>query len=151
MAQDTSVRGRIFESVLQSHLGEAYLANGRIHDAVRLCQQALDHAPVHGERSNKAYALKLAGDIATRRSPPESRSAEESYRRAFTLAVDLGMRPLQARCHVRLGNMYRRLARQNEARAELSTGISMLQAMGMTYWLREAEVTLDRADQSHLP
>jgi class 3 adenylate cyclase/tetratricopeptide (TPR) repeat protein/DNA-binding XRE family transcriptional regulator len=37
-AQDVSHRGRIFESFLLVHLGEAYLANGQIEDAVRVSQ-----------------------------------------------------------------------------------------------------------------
>ena len=52
------------------------------------------------------------------------------------------MRPLQAHCHLGLGKLYRRTGRAGEARAELGTGVEMLRAMEMTFWLPEAEAEL---------
>ena len=52
------------------------------------------------------------------------------------------MRPLQAHCHLGLGKLYRRIGRQYEARAELTTAIQMLREMGMTFWLPDAEAEL---------
>ena len=49
------------------------------------------------------------------------------------------MRPLQARCHLGLGGLYRRTGRLDEARAELATAVAMLREMGMAFWLPEAE------------
>ncbi len=56
---------------------------------------------------------------------------ERSYRGALTLAETLEMRPLQARCRLGLGKLFRRTGRLDEARAELSTAIAMLREMGM--------------------
>ena len=142
VAQDVSRRGRIFESILFGHLSEAYLANGQIQDAVRTSQQALDHALAHRERGSQAFALRLLGTIAAQRPPPEARVAEAKYRQALVLATDLGMRPLQAHCHLDLGKLYRRAGRSDEARAELSTAVAMLREMGMKLWLPEAEAEL---------
>jgi hypothetical protein len=38
------------------------------------------------EHGNEAYALRLLGDIAARREPPESTQAEAHYRQALALA-----------------------------------------------------------------
>src|SRR5215211_5380930 len=60
-----------------------------------LAERALTLARAHQERGHQAYALRLLGDIAARREPPESESAETHYRQALALAEELGMRPLQ--------------------------------------------------------
>ena len=38
--------------------------------------------------------------------PPEVEPAEAHYRQALALAEELGMRPLQAHCHLGLGRLY---------------------------------------------
>jgi hypothetical protein len=58
------------------------------------------------------------------------------------LAERLGMRPLQAHCHLGLGTLYRQTDRHDEARAELSTAVEMLHDMEMALWLPEAEAEL---------
>ena len=55
------------------------------------------------------------------------------------------MRPLQARCHLGLGKLYRRTGCHDEARAELSTAVALLREMGMAFWLPEAEGELAEA------
>jgi Flp pilus assembly protein TadD len=70
--------------------------------------------------------------------------AEAAYREALALAEALGMRPLQAHCHLGLGMLYGTLGQQEEARRELSTAIAMYRAMAMTFWLPQAEAALLR-------
>ena len=79
------------------------------------------------------------------RQPPSADQAEPSYHQALTLADELGMRPLQAHCHLGLGKPYRTVGRMDAARSELATAVDMVREMGMTYWLPEAEVP-DAAD-----
>jgi hypothetical protein len=55
------------------------------------------------------------------------------------------MRPLQARCRLGLGKLYRQVGRSDEARAELATAAAMLREMGMAFWLPEAEQELAEA------
>ena len=90
-------------------------------------------------------ALRLLGDIAARRDPPEADEAEAHYREALKLADHLGMRPLQVHCHLGLGKLHRRMGRAHEAQIELSAAVAMLRAMEMTLWLPEAEAELARA------
>jgi hypothetical protein len=49
------------------------------------------------------------------------------------------MRPLQAHCHLGLGELYGRSARAREARTELDAALEMLRAMGMSFWAPRVE------------
>ena len=44
------------------------------------------------------------------------------------------MRPLHAHCHLGLGQLYVKLGRCDDARAELSAAIELYRAMAMTFW-----------------
>jgi tetratricopeptide (TPR) repeat protein len=84
------------------------------------------------------------------RDPPAIEEAETQYRQALAIAQALGMRPLQAHCHLGLGSLYARDGRREQARAELCTAIELYRAMEMTFWLPQAEVALRQA-RSSLP
>jgi Flp pilus assembly protein TadD len=81
-------------------------------------------------------------DRRAARSPPESTLAEGHYREALALAEALGMRPLQAHCHLGLGTLYSRVGRLEEARAALSTALHMYRTMEMSLWLPQVEAML---------
>ena len=123
-------------------LGEAYLAIGRLSDAFQLAERVLALSRGRKERGNQAWALRLLGEIAMHREPPEADQAEAHYRQALALAEELGMRPLQAHCHLGLGTLYTQVDRPEQARAELSTAIALYRAMEMTFWLPRAEAAL---------
>ena len=127
-------------------LGEAHLLAGRLAEAQALAEQALAHTRVHQERGNQAYALRLLGEIAARREPPEDDRAGDDYRQALALAEELGMRPLQAHCHRGLGTLYALTGQQEQARAELSAAIALYRAMEMTFWLPETEAALAQVE-----
>jgi class 3 adenylate cyclase/DNA-binding winged helix-turn-helix (wHTH) protein/tetratricopeptide (TPR) repeat protein len=127
-------------------LGEAYLLVGYLEDALQLAERALVLARDRKERGNQAWALWLLGEIATHRHPPDTLQAETSYQQALALAEALGMRPLQAHCHRGLGTLYAKTVRQEQARAALATAIELYRAMGMTFWLPQAEAALARAE-----
>ena len=52
------------------------------------------------------------------------------------------MPPLQARCHLALGKLYRRIGRAHEAHIELSKAVEMLRTMEMMFWLPDAKSEL---------
>jgi DNA-binding winged helix-turn-helix (wHTH) protein/tetratricopeptide (TPR) repeat protein len=120
-------------------LGEAQLLAGHLEEAQALAECALAHARTHQERGNQAYALRLLGDIAAQRYPPDLDQATAHYRHALALAGELGMRPLRAHCHFGLGTLYVKTAQREQARAELSAAIELYRAMEMTFWLPQAE------------
>jgi uncharacterized protein HemY len=94
--------------------------------------------------------LRLLGEIAARREPPEIESAESYYRQARALAEALGMRPLQAHCHRGLGTLYATAGQWEQARTALTTAIEMYRAMDMTFWLLQAEAALAQKVQDRL-
>ncbi|MGH8069477.1 MAG: ATP-binding protein [Candidatus Entotheonellia bacterium] len=130
------------QTLCRLSLGEAQVLAGRLEEAHALTEGVLAHAHAHQERGNQAYALRLLGDIAARREPPESEQAEDYYRQALTLAGELGMRPLQAHCHRGLGTLYAKAGQAEQARTELSAALDLYRAMDMTFWLPQAEVAL---------
>ena len=90
--------------------------------------------------------IHLLGEVAARREPPVCDQAEAHYHQALALADELGMRPLQAHCHRGLGTLYAKIDCPEPARAELSVAIELYRAMGMTFWLPEAEAALAQVE-----
>jgi tetratricopeptide (TPR) repeat protein len=130
------------QSLRVGYVSEAYLLAGRMEEAVQLAGRALDLSRAHQERGHEAWALRLLGEIAAHQAPPEIAPAEHHYRQALALAEALGMRPLQAHCHLGLGTLYATIGCRDEARAELSTAIELFRSMEMTFWLQQAEAAL---------
>src|SRR5262245_45864433 len=54
----------------------------------------------------------------------------------------LGMRPLQAHCHLGLGTLYATTGQLQQAQAALATASEMYRAIAMTLWLPHTEATL---------
>jgi class 3 adenylate cyclase/tetratricopeptide (TPR) repeat protein len=131
-----------FQALCRLSLGEAHALAGRLEEAHALAERALAFAHEHQERSNQAYALRLLGEIAAHRDPPEVEQAEAFYRQALALADELGMRPLLAHCHFGLGILYNRIGCPEQTYAELSAAIELYRAMEMTFWLERAEAVL---------
>jgi tetratricopeptide (TPR) repeat protein len=131
-----------YETLCSLSLGEAQMLSGCLMEAHALAERALMLTREYQERGNQAYALRLIGEIATHREPPESALAETHYRQALALAEALGMRPLQAHCYLGLGTLYSQMGRLEAARTALSTAIHLYHTMEMSFWLPQAETTL---------
>jgi tetratricopeptide (TPR) repeat protein len=128
-------------------LSEAYLLAGRLEEARQRAAQALDLACQHQQRSIQAWALWLLGESTARQAYPEVASATGYYRQALTLAEALGMRPLQAHCHLGLGTLYAQAGQVDSACGALSTAMAMYQAMDMTFWQPRTEAALARVER----
>jgi predicted ATPase/class 3 adenylate cyclase len=135
-----------FQAFCSLPLSAAHLRAGDLEAAHGLAERTLAFAHEHQERGQQAYALRLLGEIAARRNPPERERAEAHYRQALALAEALTMRPLQTHCHLGLGTLYAKIGRAEQARAELSTAIDLYRAMEMTFWLPQAEAALARVE-----
>jgi len=123
-------------------LSEAYLLAGRIEEASQLAERALALTREQRTRGYQAWALRLLGEIAAQRKPPQIDQAEAHYRQAHALAEELGMRPLQAHCHLGLGTLYATMGQREQARAHLSTAMDLYRAMEMHFWLPRTEAAL---------
>jgi tetratricopeptide (TPR) repeat protein len=140
--QSTSRSYLHFYALGLTHLGEAYRLASRLAEATQCARRALEYAQTHGERGREAWALWGLGEIQTHPPAPDLASAEVYYRQALALSEALGMRPLQAHCHLGLGTLYATFGRQEQARAELCAAIESYRTMGMVRWLTRAEAVL---------
>ena len=127
-------------------LSEALLRAGRTEEAIQHAIHAFELSRTHQEHGHEAWILRLMGDIAAQRQPPEVEEAAVHYRQALALAADLGMRPLQAHCHHGLGILYAHIGRREQARPELSTAMALYRALEMTFWLPQAEAALAQVE-----
>jgi class 3 adenylate cyclase/tetratricopeptide (TPR) repeat protein len=146
LEQTISQRSTGQEVSLHTRLSETYLLVGRLADAHTLAQRVLDRSRTQGEQGNQAWVLRLLGNIALGRQPLDTGEVETYYHLSLTLAETLGMRPLQAHCHLSLGTMEVKRGRPEHARVELSTAIALYRAMEMTFWLPQAEATLAQVE-----
>ena len=122
--------------------GAVHLEIGQLAEADRYGSAALELTRRHGGRGDEAWALHLLGEIAARLDPPEHERALERFVEALALAEELGMAPLQARCHLSLGVLHHRAGRAEQARSQLTRAIEMLRRMRMRHWLGPAEALL---------
>ncbi len=137
-----SVNGFAHQSCRLTWLGEAYLEAQQLESADQIADQALHLARKHGERGNEAYALRLLGDLATHRDPSDTAQGEGRYREALALAEELGMRPLQARCHLGLGRLLRLTGTREQAAEHVTAAVTLFREMGMETSLAKAEAVL---------
>jgi tetratricopeptide (TPR) repeat protein len=151
MEQSTARETVAYQVLCGLPLGEAQLLAGRLEEAQTLAERALALACDHKERGHQAYALRLLGDIAARRNPPEAHQAEAHYQQALALAEELGMRPLQAHCHLSLGTLYATTGQRQQAHAALTTAIELYRAMDMIFWLPQAEAALAQVEAASAP
>ena len=126
------------------HLGEACLLVDRVEDALALTRQAFALTRERGQRGDEAWALRLLGEVASHRDPPDAETAERGYREAMALGEELGMRPLAAHCHLGLGKLYRATGKRKEAHESLAMATTMYREMDMRFWLAQAETELRR-------
>jgi hypothetical protein len=115
---------------------------GRTGDATQRAEEALRVSCDRGERGVQAHAIRLLGEVAAHRDPPDIETAEGHYPEAMALAEELGMRPLIAHCHFGLGKLSRRTGRRQQAQEHLTTATTMYREMEMRFWLEQAETEM---------
>jgi tetratricopeptide (TPR) repeat protein len=127
-------------------LSEVCRLAGRGEEAWQHACQALDLARQHRERANEAHALYQLGVLHAHAHPPAAAPAESYYHQALALAEALGMRPLQAHCHLGLGTLAATTGHREQARTALATAINLYRAMEMLLWLPQAEAALAQVE-----
>jgi class 3 adenylate cyclase/tetratricopeptide (TPR) repeat protein len=121
---------------------EAYLLVGRAADALPLAQRGVDISKAVKGRGVAGWALRLMGEVAAAQTPPLVGEAEAAYHESLSMAQEMGMRPLEARCRLGLGSLYGRIGRGDEARAEIERARALFRDLGMQAWLTSAESEL---------
>jgi hypothetical protein len=124
-------------------LAEAYLLAGRVDEAEAAAREAHRLAAEHEEKGYAAGALRMLAEAASRAGGGDAESAAaRDYREALTAARTLGMRPLEALCHLGLGSLARRLGDGGQAKDRLTAAASLLREMDMRHWLTQAQEAL---------
>src|SRR5262249_15207246 len=118
-------------------LGEAYMLEGRVDDALRQAHEGLSLARRQEERGHEAWCVRLLGGIASRCEPCDLEQAEGYYREALALATELGMRPLAAHSHSHLAELLKQV-RPEQARDHQAAAAAMYREMGMRAFRTDA-------------
>ena len=120
---------------------DALLMAGRLPDARRVVDRALDLALTYGERGYEADALHTSACIVAAEDRTDVRHTIDQYQRALDLATELGMLPLVGRCHLGLGRAYAAAGDEEHARPHLVRATALFQDMGLHFWLSETKVS----------
>jgi tetratricopeptide (TPR) repeat protein len=125
------------------HLGEVRLLANQQEEARSLANRALALASEHGLRSHEAWALRLLAEIEAG-EPSSFHKAEKMFRKALSVSMELGLRPLTAHCHLSLGKLALRAGQRSEAREDLATAITMWREMDVRFWFEQTETEMQR-------
>jgi class 3 adenylate cyclase/tetratricopeptide (TPR) repeat protein len=123
------------------YLGEAYLIAGRHQEAAEVGERAVALAREHEERANEAYALRVLGMLARRRSAPDQAAA--CFREAIELSKQLGMLPLEVNCQRTIAEIIEPGRETTDTLAYRATATASIQAMQLRFWDADIADTFD--------
>jgi predicted ATPase len=128
-ATEREIGSMTYRPMLLLHFGRALLAAGRLDDATQAASGALRRAREVGNRISEAGAHGLLGEVAWLRTPADLEAMEHHVLDALALAEPLEMRPLIARCHLRLAWLYEKSGRREYA-THAAAAAQLLEQMG---------------------
>jgi tetratricopeptide (TPR) repeat protein len=130
-AQAERIHLRASSSMWFTYLADAYLRLGRIADARNAAIAAQERARRQDERGHEAWALFMLATIAESTGSSGVEELEIAFAGALQLAEPLGMRPLLALCHARLGDAYDHRGRPDRAAQERAQAEAICAEIGM--------------------
>jgi tetratricopeptide (TPR) repeat protein len=130
------------QALRMAWVGEAYMLAGRLEAAEMLARRGLELSNKSNDKGSRAWLLRLSADLAARSRPLKAEQAEANYTEALELVQELGMRPLQAHCHLGLGLVHAEIKEGAKARSDLLRAGELYRAMSMPFWLSKAEAML---------
>ena len=143
--QDTAWSQRMGGQALRmAWVSAGYMLAGRLEAAEVFAKRGLELSGESEDRGSQAWLLCILGNLAFRRSPLNAELAGSNYATALSLAKELGMRPLQAHCHLALGDAYAQVNEFSKAHCELLAAVELYRVMSMPFWLSRAEASLAR-------
>ena len=140
------------QPLLLAHLAEACQHDGRVDEALRLIDDALDVAQRTSERYYEADLLRLKGELLllplaggseSQPSHPRGREAEACLSRALAEARQRQAKSLELRAATSLGRLWRRQGKADDARRLLTEVYRWFTEGFDTPDLREAKSLLD--------
>jgi len=113
---------------------EAYLLAGQLDDARRVAADAARTAAERDEAGYQASALWVSGLIELQSGAGARESARRFLSDALSIARERGMRPLEARVLLALGQLERSAGANEPAAQYLAAARSLARALAMPYW-----------------
>ncbi len=142
VARAMALRHSLGHWIRSGGLAEALLYAGRPSEALPMARLFLEITRSVGARGNEAWATKLLAEVLATHGGMEARDAAPMLGRAISLARELEMRPLEARCQLALGSLLREQASYGEAEASLRSCADIFRSLEMPFWLARAEAEM---------
>jgi transcriptional regulator with AAA-type ATPase domain/tetratricopeptide (TPR) repeat protein len=117
--------------LMYARWAEGLLRAGRLGESRDIARRAIDTSAAYGERGHEAEGYYILGRALASSDPPEIPQARASFERAHAQAVELGMRPLLARCLRGLADLDRRGGDETGARERLAAAARVFEEIGM--------------------
>src|SRR5262249_37813643 len=123
---------RVYQGRVAADLAEAYVRVGRTDEAATQAEPAIGLARERGQSMDLIHAPRALGAVAAARG--DVQAAIVHYDAVVELGRQLGLRPLQALCHLDLARVYRH---RDPARAtdHQTRGDAMCRDVGMRFWV----------------
>jgi len=117
----------------------AYLAAGCSEEARTEIRLGLAAATERNAWGYRATWLRLEAEVLAQRDPGGARDRLEE---ALSLALEMGLHPEVAHCHLGLAKLYQSTGMREQASKHLSTAATMYREMDMRLWLEQAELEM---------
>lgn len=114
-------------------IGHTYLAVGRLEDADRHAQAALEASRRRKIPHTEIFALILCARVASRRSPPKTAEALVYFAEALELSRRRGPQYI-ARTLLYRGTLFRQLADYDQAEADLTEALAVFRQTEALGW-----------------
>jgi tetratricopeptide (TPR) repeat protein len=131
-----------FVSLMYTWWAEGLLLAGQVAEAALKIDRAVELARMCREAGYLTEALHGRAQVLAGADPLDFETAAAAYGQARQEAERLGQRSLVARCHLGLGQLYRRAGEPAQAREHLSGAVALFRDMGLGRWLGQAEAAL---------
>jgi tetratricopeptide (TPR) repeat protein len=125
-------------------LAEVYLTSGELEKARSYAKEALELSQKSNDKITEGWSMIILGRILGRGDKSLSPKAEGQIIQGIATMDELKLKPLSARGHLYLGELYADTGQQDKTFKSLEKAESMFQEMRMDYWLRRTQDVLER-------